>query len=54
MKNAAIALLLLVVVVLGHALVRVENERYALSLGMCEVPLGPAIGSMQVQASAEC
>ncbi len=35
MRNTLIVLLLIVTVVLGRALVRVENERYALWIGMC-------------------
>ncbi|MCY0852531.1 hypothetical protein [Cupriavidus sp. D39] len=35
MRNALVVLLLLVIFVLGRALVRVENERYALWVGMC-------------------
>ena len=34
-RNAVIAVLIVVVVVLSAALVRVENHRYALSTGMC-------------------
>lgn len=35
MRNALIVILLLLIFTLTHALVRVENERYALWLGMC-------------------
>ena len=35
MKNVAIGVLAVLVVWLASALVRVENERYALTLGMC-------------------
>ena len=35
MRNAFIVALLIFIFVLGKALVRVENERYALWLGMC-------------------
>lgn len=35
MRNFGIVLLLIVTLVLGRALVRVENARYALWLGMC-------------------
>lgn len=35
MRNLLIVLLLIVALVLGRALVRVENARYALWLGMC-------------------
>lgn len=35
MRNFGIVLLLVVTLVLGGALVRVENARYALWLGMC-------------------
>lgn len=38
-KNFIIGLLILAVVAFGSALVRVENERYALSLGMCPGPV---------------
>jgi hypothetical protein len=34
-KNALIAVLLLIVLWFGSAIVRLENERYALSLDMC-------------------
>lgn len=34
-KNVIIGVLVLAVLVLGSALIRVENQRYALSLGMC-------------------
>lgn len=34
-KNFIIGVLVVAVLVLGSALVRVENQRYALSLGMC-------------------
>lgn len=34
-RNGLVLLLLVVTIVLGSALVRVENERYALWLGMC-------------------
>lgn len=34
-RTVLAALLLIAVIVLAHALVRVENERYALWLGMC-------------------
>lgn len=34
-KNAVILLLLLLAVWLGLALARVENQRYALAVGMC-------------------
>ena len=34
-KNLLIAVLLAVVLVLAITLVRVENQRYAMSLGMC-------------------
>lgn len=34
-RNVFILVLLFVAIVLGMALVRVENERYALWLGMC-------------------
>jgi hypothetical protein len=40
-KNFIIGVLAVAVLVLGSALVRVENQRYALSLGMCP---GPAAG----------
>lgn len=40
-KNVIIGVLVLAVLVLGSALVRIENQRYALSLGMCP---GPAAG----------
>jgi len=35
MRDLLIVLLMVVSLVLGKALVRVENERYALWLGMC-------------------
>ncbi|WP_175836180.1 hypothetical protein [Burkholderia multivorans] len=35
MRNLLIVLLVIVTLVLGRALVRVENARYALWLGMC-------------------
>jgi uncharacterized transporter YbjL len=34
-RNALIAILMLVIVVMAAALVRTENQRYALSIGMC-------------------
>lgn len=34
-RNGLVLLLLVVTIVLGSALVRVESERYALWLGMC-------------------
>ncbi len=34
-RNTLVAVLCVAVIVLTHALVRVENERYALWLGMC-------------------
>lgn len=34
-KNIIVAVLLVALVLVTHALVRVENQRYALSLGMC-------------------
>lgn len=34
-KNFAIGALLLITILLAASLVRVENQRYALSLGMC-------------------
>ncbi|WP_224016157.1 hypothetical protein [Paraburkholderia tropica] len=34
-RTALIAVLSAAIIVLAHALVRVENERYALWLGMC-------------------
>jgi hypothetical protein len=40
-KNVIIGVLVLAVLVLGSALFRVENKRYALSLAMCP---GPAAG----------
>lgn len=40
-KNSVIGVLVLIVLILASALVRVENQRYALSLGMCP---GPATG----------
>lgn len=36
LKNAVIASLCAIVLLLGTALVRVENERYALRVGMCQ------------------
>lgn len=40
-KNLIIGVLVLTVLVLSSALVRVENQRYALAVGMCP---GPAPG----------
>ena len=37
-KNFIIGVLVLSVLVLGLALIRIENQRYALSLGMCPGP----------------
>lgn len=34
-KNAVIVVLLLLVLALSNALIRVENQRYAMSVGMC-------------------
>lgn len=39
MQKAAIAFLLILLVWMGTALVRVENERYALYVGLCHSPL---------------
>jgi hypothetical protein len=36
MKNAVIVILLLLLVWFGAALIRVENERYALFVGVCK------------------
>lgn len=40
-KNLFIGVLLLTILAMGSALIRVENQRYALSTGMCP---GPAPG----------
>jgi hypothetical protein len=34
-KNVAIALLLVAVLYLGASLIKVENQRYALAVGLC-------------------
>ena len=43
MKNVAIVLLLLALLFIADRLVRIENQRYALFVGMCPVtPTDPA------------
>jgi len=46
-KNAIIGVLVIVVIVLCTRIVRIENERYALMLGMCR-------GSMGVPTDFRC
>ena len=45
MQKALIAFLLALVVWMGAALVRIENERYALILGLCHSPLEAGLNS---------
>lgn len=49
MRNVLIVFLLIVVVMLGRTLVRVENERYALWLGMCP-NLNETLGAVRAGA----
>ena len=42
-KNALIAVLCVVVLVLSYRLARVENQRYALLIGMCSSSTSPII-----------
>ena len=41
MKNIFLSLLFILAFFLGHSLVRVENERYALETGICRTVLNP-------------
>lgn len=52
-KNVIIGVLIIVVLVLGSALIRVENERYALSLGMCPGPVSGMPPDLTCIAKAE-
>ena len=52
-KNLIIGLLVLSVLVLGSALIQVENQRYALSLGMCPGPAGGVPPDLVCIAKAE-
>ena len=45
-KNIIIVSLLIAVAILASALIRVENQRYALSLGFCPGKLVPTLPDM--------
>ena len=52
-KNLVIAVLLFVVLVLGTTLVRVENERYAMSIGMCATTEGAMVPALSCVRQAQ-
>jgi hypothetical protein len=51
-KNALLATALVLIIVLGAALVRVENQRYAMFIGMCIDP-ATKMGDPKCLASVE-
>lgn len=42
-KNSIIVILIALILYMGHTLIRVENEREALIVGMCRNKLDPAL-----------
>jgi hypothetical protein len=51
-KNALLATALVIIIILGTALVRVENQRYAMFIGMCIDP-ATKMGDSNCLASVE-
>lgn len=52
-KNIVIAAMLVTILILSSTLVRVENERYALSIGMCPASVPGLLPDMACLAKTE-
>ena len=57
MKNAIIGILILLIIYLCAVIVRVENQRYAMSIGMCysdqlKMPIASCLTGVQTRTNS--